>query len=86
MWIFYFLLERPKRVCVNDRLSDTVCIFTGSPQCCVLSPLLFTLYINNCRSCHENKLFVKCSDDTAIVSLLLGDQDDHGRVASDFVN
>ena len=29
---------------------------------------------------------VKFSDDTAIVSLLLDDQDDHGPVVSDFVN
>ena len=71
---------------MNDCLSDTVCIFTGSPQGCVPSPVLFIIYTDDCRSCHENRFFVKFSDDTAIVSLLLGDQDDHGRVASDFVN
>ena len=71
---------------VNNCLSDTVCKSTGSPQGCVLSPLLFILYTNDCRSYCETRSFVKFSDDTAIVSLLLGDQDDHGRVASDFVN
>ena len=30
--------------------------------------------------------FVKFSDDTAIVRLLLGDWDDHGPAVSDFVN
>ena len=65
MWILGLLLERPQRVRVNVCLSDTVCMSTGSPQGCVLSPLLFILYANDCRSCRENLFFVKFSDDTA---------------------
>ena len=72
---------------VDDSLSDRVCVSSGSLQGCVLSPLFFILYTNDRRSCCENRLFffVKFSDDTAVVSLVLGDQDEHGPVVSDFV-
>ena len=59
MWVLDFLLERPQRVCVNDRLSDFVYISTGSPQGCVLSPLLSILYTDNCKSNHGNKFLIK---------------------------
>ena len=67
---------------MNGCLSNYVRISTGSPQDCVLSSLLYT---NNCKSDHENKFLIKFSDDTAVVSLLFGDQNDHGHVVSDFV-
>ena len=86
MWILDFLLERSQRVCVNGCLSDSVCICTGSPQGRVLSPLLFILFTNNCKRDHENRFLIKFSDDTAVVSLLFGDQNDHGPVVSDLVN
>ena len=86
MWILDFLLEKHQTVRVNDCLSDTVCISTGTPQGCVLSPLLFILYTSDCRTCRENRFFVKFSNNTVIVSLLLCDQDDHGPIVSDFVN
>ena len=71
---------------MNGCLSDSVCISTGSPQGCVLYTALFILYANNCKSDHENRVLIKFSDDTAVVSLLFGDQNDHGPVVSDFVN
>ncbi len=51
-------------------LSDLTLTSTGSPQGCVLSPLLYILYTNDCRSVTENRYFVKFADDTVIVSLL----------------
>ena len=85
MWILDFLLRRPQRVRVNGCSSSAVCISTGSPQGCVLSPLLFILYTNDCTCCRENVFFVKISDDAAMVNLLLGDRADHRPVISDVV-
>ena len=52
MWILNFMPERPHSLHVNDWLADSVGIPTGSLQGCVLTPFLFILYPNNCRSCH----------------------------------
>ena len=49
-------------------LSGERSISTGVPQGCVLSPVLFTLYTNDCTGT-ENTIFIKYSDDTAIVDL-----------------
>ena len=40
---------------------------TGAPQGCVLSPLLFTIYTNDCRSEYQNCTILKYADDTVIV-------------------
>ena len=42
-WILDFLLHRTKRVKIGNHLSGTLVINTGTPQGCVLSPLLFSL-------------------------------------------
>ena len=39
-----FLVGRPQRVRRNNTTSSVKVVFTGSPQGCVLSPLLFILY------------------------------------------
>ena len=49
-------------------LSGEQSISTGVPQGCALSPVLFTLYTNDCTGT-ENTIFVKYSDDTAIIDL-----------------
>ena len=49
-WILDFLTNRSQRVRVNNTFSDLLHTSTGSPQGCVLSPLLFILYTDDCRS------------------------------------
>lgn len=61
-WILDFLTDRSQRVRINGVLSDPVFSSTGSPQGCVLSPLLFTLYTNMCQGRHENKSIIKYAD------------------------
>ena len=43
---------------------------TGAPQGCVLSPFLYTLYTNDCRSVDPSTQYVRFSDDTAMLALL----------------
>ena len=50
MLFLNFLTERTQQVLVNGKLSNSVVTSTGSPQGCVLSPLLFILYTDSCRS------------------------------------
>lgn len=84
-WILNFLTNRTQRVRVNGALSDKVCSSTGSPQGCVLSPLLFILYTNMGQSTFKNNLILKYADDSVIVSLLQGSEHNHGPVVDSFV-
>ncbi|KAK0133040.1 hypothetical protein N1851_031599 [Merluccius polli] len=38
-----------------------------SPQSCVLSPLLFSLYTNSCTSSHQSVKLLKFADDTTLI-------------------
>ena len=69
-WVLDFLLERNQIVRVQDRISGPLVLNTGAPQGCVLSPLLFTLFTNDCRSSHGSVILVKFSDDTTISGLV----------------
>ena len=69
-WYFSFLTNRSQQVRVNNTLSECKSISTGAPQGCVCFPVLFTLYSNDCTGSHPRNLVFKCSNDTAILSLL----------------
>ncbi len=49
-WINSFLTDRQQLVRLGKFSYSTRIISTGAPQGCVLSPLLFSLYTNNCTS------------------------------------
>ena len=70
---------------MKNTTSSVKVVSTGSPQGCVLSPLLFILYTTDCRSIRPNRYFIKFSDDTALLSLLSNDGVGHGPVLNDFV-
>lgn len=67
-------------------LSDKITTNTGSPQGCVLSFILFILYTNSCTSTLPNRHFIKYADDTALVSLLQDEEEEHGPVLDFFIN
>ncbi len=69
-WFYSFLTNRTQQVRVNNFYSEMKITNKGAPQGCVSPPLLFTLYTNECVSGQDNNLFIKFSDDTAILSSL----------------
>ena len=69
-WISDFLKERPQRVKIGPMLSDSKVLSTGAPQGFVLSPLLFTLFTNDCRSNDPSAIIFKFSDDTTLEGLI----------------
>ena len=56
------------RVGINT--SATLILNTGAPQGCVLSPLLYSLFTNNCMARHNSNTIIKFAGDTTVVSLI----------------
>ncbi|KAK3514232.1 hypothetical protein QTP70_010413 [Hemibagrus guttatus] len=69
-WITDFLTDRWQFVRLRMHVSDFWHISTGSPQGCVLSPLLFSLYTNSCTSGHQSVKLLKFADDTTLIGLI----------------
>ncbi|KAK3552173.1 hypothetical protein QTP86_005107 [Hemibagrus guttatus] len=69
-WITSFLTDRQQLVKLGKFTSYSRTTSTGAPQCCVLSPLLFSLYTNDCTSTDPSVKLLKFSDDTTVISLI----------------
>ena len=46
-WLKSYLSDRTQTTCINNYLSKKATINYGVPQCYILGPLLFLLYIND---------------------------------------
>ncbi len=69
-WINSFLTDRQQLVRLEELTSNTRTISTGAPQGCVLSPLLFSLYTNDCTSKDPSVKLLKFADDTTVIGLI----------------
>ena len=74
-WIFQFLTNRTQYVKFQNIISDPIVTFTGSPQGCVLSPVLFTIYTNICQIDNYAVKLIKFADDSCIEGLISSDDD-----------
>ena len=69
-WLECFLVNRQQTVSVNGHQSSPMFVSTGAPQGCVLSPLLFILYTNDCNCFGNDCISVKFADDVALAGML----------------
>ncbi len=69
-WINSFLTDRLQLVMLGKYTSSTCTISTGAPQGSVLSPLLFSLYKNDCTSKDPSVKLLKFTDNTTLISLI----------------
>ncbi len=69
-WINSFLTDRQQLVRLGKFSSSTRTISTGAPQGCVLSPLLFSLYTNDCTSKDPSVKLLKFAGDTTLIGLI----------------
>ena len=69
-WILEFLTNRTQFVKFDNYVSNYKVTNTGAPQGCVISPVLFTIYTNDCSiNTHDTKL-IKFADDSTIQGLI----------------
>lgn len=69
-WFYSLITNRTQQVKLNGVLSTAKTNNMGVPQGAVSSPVLFTLYTNDCKSSNPQNRIIKFSDDTIILSLL----------------
>ncbi len=69
-WINSFLTDRQQLVRLGKYTSSTRTISSGAPQGCVLSPLLFSLYMNDCTSKDPSVKLLLFADDTTLIGLI----------------
>ena len=74
-WIRNFLSSCPQSVRLGPHYSTALTLSTGSPQGCVLSPLLYALYTCDCSPGHPTSRIIKYADDTAVVGLIQGEDE-----------
>ncbi len=69
-WINSVLTERQQLVRLGKYTSSTRKISTGPPWGCVLTPLPFSLYTNDCTSKDPSVKLLKFADDTTLFGLI----------------
>ena len=69
-WILDFLLNRPQVVKIGNITSSPMILSTGTPQGCVISPTLYSVFTYDLKTDIPNTLMVKFADDTTVTGLI----------------
>lgn len=83
LWVYDFLTNRSQHVKVNEALSSSMAINTGAPQGCVISPVLFILYTNDCVTSTPGCSIFKYADDTVILGEITDNEVNYRNCISD---
>ena len=70
-WLLDFLTGHPQVVKVRNNISASLILNTGAPQGCVLSPLMYSLFIHDCVAMHASNSIINFADDTTVVGLII---------------
>ena len=62
-WVLNFLTNRTQYVHVDKKESKLIATNTDAPQVCVVSPVLFTVFTNECQSSGNYVPIIKFADD-----------------------
>ena len=60
---------------VANNISTPLILNTGTPQGCVLSPLLYSLFTHDCVAMYASNSIIKFADDTTVVGLITNDDE-----------
>ena len=63
-WTLDFLTGCPQVVRVGNKTSAKLIFNTGTPQGCMLSPILYSLFTHDCTARHDSNTIIKFADDT----------------------
>ncbi|KAK3517437.1 hypothetical protein QTP70_010671 [Hemibagrus guttatus] len=74
-WVLNFLTDRHQSVRVGNWTSGIRTLSTGTPQGCVLSPLLYILFTYDCVASQTNTKIIKFVDDTTVIGLITGGEE-----------
>ena len=69
-WILDFLTSRPQAVRVGNNRSATLILNPGDPQGCVISPLLYSLFTQDCTARYDSNTIIKFANDTTVDVLI----------------
>ena len=69
-WFTSYLTGRTQYVEIDGISSDILSLSTGVPQCSILGPLLFLIYMNDIPNCTEYFNFILYADDTTLSSTI----------------